>query len=126
MKILQKLLIILVISVFTIGIVPQVQVQASVKDYLNNIQGTDVTDTKGVSTFVAVMQKVLGILQLLSGIMAVIVVAWTGFKMIIESADGKAQLKEKMLPIIIGAILVFAATSIANFIIGVTMKARSS
>ena len=124
MKILQKLLIILVISVFTIGIMPQVQVQAKVTDTMGLVSGADISGASGVEAFVNVMEKVLGIIQVLSGIMAIVTIAWTGFKFIIETAEMKAQLKDRMIPIIIGALLVFGATSIAKFIISVTSTAK--
>lgn len=64
--------------------------------------------------------KLLGFLRVASGLIAVVVIAFTGFNYITaETPDMKKQIKEKMLPIIIGLIVVFSATAITQFILGV-------
>ena len=52
-----------------------------------------------------VVGKLLGFLQIASGIIA--------------TPEVKDEMKKKMLPIIIGIVLVFGATSVAKFLIGV-------
>ena len=46
-------------------------------------------------------------------------IAVTGFRYIIETPEIKGELKKNMFPIIVGIILVFFATSIAKFFIGI-------
>ena len=51
--------------------------------------------------------------------MSVLVIAFTGFQYIVSAdAEMKNEMKKKMLPIIIGLILVFFATSITTFLLG--------
>lgn len=66
-----------------------------------------------------VIGKLLGFLQVASGIVAVLMIAIVGFNYIISTPEVKDEMKKKMLPIIIGIVLVFGATSVAKFLIGV-------
>jgi trbC/VIRB2 family len=66
-----------------------------------------------------VVGKLLGFLQIASGIIAVLMIAIVGFNYIISTPEVKDEMKKKMLPIIIGIVLVFGATSVAKFLIGV-------
>ena len=118
MKILPKVLIVFIIAMFSITLIPQTPCYADVQETVKNFTPDVPTDGEAAS-FVKIANVVLGLIQILSGVMAIIVIAWTGFKFIVETAEMKAQLKDRMLPIIVGAILVFGATSVAKFIIGV-------
>ena len=74
---------------------------------------TAATDLAGV------IGKLLGFLQIASGIVAVLMIAIVGFNYIISTPEVKDEMKKKLLPIIIGIVLVFGATSLAKFLIGV-------
>ena len=63
--------------------------------------------------------KLLGFLQVASGLVAVLMIAIVGFNYIVSTPEVKDEMKKKLLPIIIGIVLVFGATSIAKFLIGV-------
>ena len=74
------------------------------------------TTTSGVT---GIIRKLLGFLQVASALMSVLVIAFTGFQYIVSAdAEMKNEMKKKMLPIIIGLILVFFATSITTFLLG--------
>ena len=74
------------------------------------------TTTSGVT---GINRKLLGFLQVASALMSVLVIAFTGFQYIVSAdAEMKNEMKKKMLPIIIGLILVFFATSITTFLLG--------
>ena len=62
--------------------------------------------------------KIVSFLQVASGIAAVIMIAVTGFRYIIETPEVKGELKKNMFPIIVGIVLVFFALSIAQFFLG--------
>lgn len=62
--------------------------------------------------------KLLGFLQIASGLIAILMIALTGFNYIISTPEVKDEMKKKMLPIIIGLLLVFGAISVARFILG--------
>ena len=63
--------------------------------------------------------RVLGLLQIVSAILAVILIAYLGFKMALGSANEKADVQKQFIPLIIGVTIVFAATSIANLLLGI-------
>lgn len=63
--------------------------------------------------------RVLGLLQIVSAILAVILIAYLGFKMVLGSANEKADVQKQFIPLIIGVTIVFAATSIANLLLGI-------
>ena len=118
MKTLQKVSIILVITIIAmlaLGVVFQSTSLATtdpiaVMDAVNG--NANIGDTKGITD---VASRILTFLQVISGVFAIIMIAVVGFNYIVETPDGKAELKKKMLPIVIGIILVYFATSIAKF-----------
>ena len=63
--------------------------------------------------------RVLGLLQIVSAILAVVLIAYLGFKMVLGSANEKADVQKQFIPLIIGVTIVFAATSIANLLLGI-------
>lgn len=72
------------------------------------------TDNTGDITTIG--NKVMGIIQVVGTIAAVAIVMVLGIKYMMGSAGEKAEYKKTMIPYIIGAILLFAATTIANAI----------
>ena len=125
MKIFQKISIVLIIAViasFTLGTVStNISMADSPTDVMENVTGSSSSDidTSGLTN---VAGKILTFLQVISGVFAIIMIAVTGFRYIIETADVKKELKQSMLPIIIGILLVFFATSIAKFIVNIFKK----
>lgn len=79
-----------------------------------NLDGTE------VNSFKKTLGKILGFLEVASGITAIVVIAFLGFQYIVSTPPNmKNEAKNKMLPIVIGVVLVFGAVSIAKFILGV-------
>ena len=71
-------------------------------------QGTEKIDTVG--------QRIMGILQAIGIVVAVVVIMVLGIKYMMGSAEEKAEYKKTFIPYIVGAILLFAATTIANMV----------
>ena len=69
--------------------------------------------TGGIQT---IGQKIMGIIQTAGVVIAVIVLMVLGIKYMMGSAEEKAEYKKTMIPYLVGAILIFAATTIANVI----------
>lgn len=67
-------------------------------------------------------EKVIGIVTMLGSILAVLVLVILGIKYMMGSTDEKAEYKKSMLPYVIGAVLVFAASSIASVIYNLAIK----
>ena len=72
--------------------------------------GTGATKAKTIG------QKILGIVQVVGSIVAVIALAVLGIKYMMGSAEEKAEYKKTFIPYIIGAVLVFAASNLASMI----------
>ena len=79
-----------------------------------NMTGMDSSGMKSIAG------RVLGLLQIVSAILAVILIAYLGFKMVLGSTNEKADVQKQFIPLIIGVTIVFAATSIANLLLGIT------
>ena len=127
MKIISKLSIILIICVAVFGFAPNsVPVTyaadkdtsfGSLMDKAKPAKG-DIPATS--SNVTAIIRRLLGFLEVAAGLMSILVIAFTGFQYIVAAdAEMKNEMKKKMLPIIIGLILVFSASAIVSFILGV-------
>lgn len=60
--------------------------------------------------------RIIGILQVIGSIAAVIVLMILGFKYMMGSAEDKADYKKSMIPYIVGAVCIFLAPMIAGAI----------
>lgn len=94
---------------------------ASYADSAKDVIGGINADTSGINSqgMKTIAGRVLGLLQIVSAILAVILVAYLGFKMVLGSANEKADVQKQFIPLIIGVTIVFAATSIANLLLGI-------
>jgi type IV secretory pathway VirB2 component (pilin) len=75
-------------------------------------------DTAAASELVQLAGKVIGLIQIASAVAAIILVAVFGFKFILGSANEKADYQKSFIPLIVGVVVVFAATSIAKLLFG--------
>ena len=73
-----------------------------------NAQGTNEVQKFG--------QNIMGVIQVAGVVIAVVVLMILGIKYMMGSAEEKAEYKKTMIPYIVGALLIFAATTIANVI----------
>lgn len=63
-------------------------------------------------------QKIIGAIQAVGMVVSVVVIAVLGIKYMVGSAEEKASYKKTMIPYLVGAVLIFGASSIANLIYG--------
>ena len=68
--------------------------------------------------------SIISLIQVASVILAVILIAVFGFKFIMGSANEKADYQKSFIPLIVGLVVVFAATSIAKVIMTVANSAN--
>ena len=125
MKTLQKILVILLVAICVFSVMPKGSVLAadsasSAIDEIDSKAGSG--GIEGTDKLTEVAGRILTFLQIASGVAAVIMIAVTGFRYIVETPEVKGELKKNMFPIIVGIILVFFATSIAKFFIGIFNK----
>lgn len=68
------------------------------------------------SVYTTAVGKILGAIQLFGTVISVVVLAVLGLKYMIGSVEQKAEYKKDMLPYIIGAVLLFSGSNLAQFI----------
>ena len=78
------------------------------------------SDVAGTNEITDLGKSLVGILQTVGIVLSVIVILVIGIKYMMGSAEEKAEYKKTMIPYIIGAILVFAASSIASIVMSIS------
>lgn len=63
--------------------------------------------------------NILGIIRVVGTVIAVGVLMVIGIKYMMGSAEEKAEYKKTMLPYLIGAVILFAAVNIADYVVGI-------
>lgn len=109
-----KIVTTILMAIFTICAVSQVALAASASDIAGGISAD--TGSIDASPLQAMAGKILGLIQIASAIAAVILIAVFGFKFIMGSANEKADYQKSFIPLIVGVVVVFAASSIANLL----------
>ena len=69
--------------------------------------------------------NIVNILQVVGIVIAVIVILVIGIKYMIGSAEEKAEYKKTMIPYVVGALLVFAGTSIVKVVYSLATSAKN-
>ena len=126
-KIFLIILLTLVISIITsVCILPTENVYADTpSDILNNIGSGD-TANVNTGNLTTMAGKILGIIQIASAIAAVILIAVFGFRFILGSAQEKSDYMKSFIPLIIGVVVVFSASSIAKLIFNVADSSKDT
>ena len=75
---------------------------------------------QGTGDIQTVGQKIMGIINTVGVVIAVVILMILGIKYMMGSAEEKAEYKNTMIPYIIGAVLIFGATTIANAVYNFT------
>lgn len=75
--------------------------------------GSTVSETGNIQTIGA---NIVNIIQVVGIVIAVIVLLVIGIKYMIGSAQEKAEYKKTMIPYVVGALLIFAGTSIVKVV----------
>lgn len=74
------------------------------------------TSAKGTTEVQSFGQNIMGVVQVAGVVIAVIILMILGIKYMMGSAEEKAEYKKTMIPYLVGAILIFAASTIANVV----------
>ena len=70
----------------------------------------------GGTTADDIVSKILGFIQFIGSALAVIMLVVIGIKYMVGSAEEKAEYKKTLVPYVVGAILIFAASNIASWV----------
>lgn len=89
---------------------------------VNNVNQGASTTGESIETANTAVSRIWNTVVLILQILAVAAIVIAGIRYMFASADGKADIKKQTIGLIVGAILVFAATSIINFIVSVTKE----
>lgn len=113
-----KILFILCIACMIVGCFQGI-VSADASTLVSGIDGKTAASSIDASGLQTMASKVLGIIQIATAVLAVILIAVFGFKFVLGSAQEKADYQKSFIPLIVGVVVVFAATSIAKVIFSV-------
>lgn len=87
----------------------------------NQIQANQ--NVNGTTEMTEIGGQIIGILQTIGVILSIIILIVLGIKYMMGSAEEKAEYKKTMIPYIVGAVFIFAASALANmvynFVIGI-------
>ena len=86
-------------------------------DPSTTVTGAASTDTSGIQN---IGNQIVTIISTIGSIVSVIVLVVLGIKYMMGSAEEKAEYKKTLLPYIIGAAFVFAASTIATIVFNFT------
>jgi len=78
------------------------------------------TGSNSLNTVDTAVKKTWNTVALVFQILAVAAIVFAGIRYMFTSADGKADIKKQTIGLVVGAILVFAASGIINFIVSIT------
>lgn len=116
MKIFTVLLLVVMIFTFTTNVLAATGTQVTPSQLEDKINYGDASDTNSLMTQAG---KIMGMIRNVAIIAAVIIIMVLGIKYMLGSVEEKADYKKSFVPLIVGIVLVVAATSIATFIIGI-------
>ena len=74
------------------------------------------SDAAGTSALKTLGGNIIGIIQTVGSIASIIVLIVLGVKYMMGSAEEKAEYKKTMIPYVVGAVLIFAASNIAGIV----------
>lgn len=77
----------------------------------------DFSKKSSLNDLKSITKKILNALRVIAVFILIIVIVTTGFRFVTSTPDVRGEIKNTMLPVIIGLIAVFGASSIASFII---------
>lgn len=105
---LSKIFSIVMVSVILLASVCNVAFAINPSSLKGNTSGTTQIQNMG--------KQIIGIIQTVGSIAAVAVLVVLGIKYMMGSAEEKAEYKKTMVPYVVGAVLIFAASNVAGFI----------
>ena len=74
------------------------------------------TDATGANKVKSLGGKIVGIIRVIGTIAAVAMITVIGIKYMVGSAEERAEYKKTMFPYLVGAVLIFAASSLTQVI----------
>lgn len=86
---------------------------------ISSLSGDQTSKFTSSSEITNLGQKIIGAIQVIGIVIAVVVLLVLGIKYMVGSAEEKAEYKKTMMPYVVGALLIFAASTIVNVLYNV-------
>lgn len=86
---------------------------------ISSLSGDQTAKFTSSSEITNLGQKIIGAIQVIGIVIAVVVLLVLGIKYMVGSAEEKAEYKKTMMPYVVGALLIFAASTIVNVLYNV-------
>ncbi len=123
MKKTNKLIVVLSI-IFCILAIGVMSYASTAGDVLAGLTGeganVDTTGITGLGNSIIAVVRIVGI------VIAVVILLVLGIKYMMGSAEEKAEYKKSMIPYIVGAVLIFASTTIVGVVYDMAMALENS
>ena len=108
-----KVISTLLLAIMLVASITGTVLAADVPGILNQMNGNGRMNTNQITS---VGNNVVTIIQVVGVVIAVIILLIIGIKYMMGSASEKAEYKKTMIPYIVGAVLIFAGTSLVRVI----------
>ncbi len=93
---------------------------------ISSLSGDKTSSVSAAGDMTNLAGKIIGVIQILGIIIAVVVLLVLGIKYMVGSAEEKAEYKKTMMPYVVGALLIFAASTIVNILYNVINSAATT
>ncbi|MBR5228125.1 MAG: hypothetical protein IKV94_05780 [Clostridia bacterium] len=90
---------------------------------IGNVEDPFINTNPGIGTLNDTVKDVWATVIVIVQILAVAAVVFAGLRYMFASSDAKADIKKSMGILIVGAVLVFAATTVLSFVTGLAKTA---
>ncbi len=123
MKQTKKLIVVLCIifSILAIGVMSYATDPAS--SVLSSLNGKSSVSATNIQNF---GNSIISVIQVVGVVVAVVILLVLGIKYMMGSAEEKADYKKSMIPYLVGAILIFASTTIVKMVYELANSLNSS
>lgn len=112
-----KIILILLLSVFLVSIVANESFAVGSSDAItamNNMANTDLKDDTG--KLGSIINAVIGLIQVAGTGISMIMVTVLGIRYLMAAPNDKADVKKQIAPLVIGAVILFAAVNLVDII----------
>ena len=92
---------------------------------INSLSGDKTNTITNSSSMTDLGGQIIGAIQIIGIIIAIVVLLVLGIKYMVGSAEEKAEYKKTMMPYVVGALLIFAASTIVNVLYTVINNAAN-
>ena len=107
-------IVLTIVVMLTIAVLPSFAITAKIGQVSTGAQSA--IEGSETNKLAEVGGKIVGILQVLGMVIAIVVLLILGIKYMTGSAEEKAEYKKTMVPYAVGAVIVFVATTLVNVI----------